>query len=333
MEYNALAIQPQLCQKSDEELLRKPSDVKGYICEQKYDGTRILPHVDDYGVKLFTRNGKNELSAQYPDITSRLKELNLPSGSIYDGELVFVDTSGNIQFQSALITHENAIARGLQPILMLFDIIRYGGDDVSELSLLNRKSLLEDTIFESNLIQLSPYTTDETRFYERFCEECDNGREGIVLKLKDSKYQENARNKSWLKFKRHDTMDCVILGMTEGTGKYKDSFGALILGTVTGNTLKVCGYCSGMTDSERERLYEQISSMDEYTYKKKFSKPIVRTVEPTLVVEVEYMELTEYMMMRHPRFVRIREDKTIEIPPDAYPTKTVHTKGLSDWGF
>ena len=334
MEYNALAIKPQLCLKADESLLKKPQEIANYICERKYDGTRILPHFDDNGIKLFTRNGKNELSKQYPEIIAAFEEIgDIPSGTIYDGELVFMNSNDEVEFQSALITRENAQQRGLRPVLILFDALRLGTYDASKEDVLSRKLSREEYIFESKHIQLAPYYTNPAYYYDYFLEECENGREGIILKDKDSAYQENARNKSWLKFKRHDTMDCVVLGITEGTGKYKDTFGALILGMVTGNSIRVCGYCSGMTDAEREELYNRIMDMDEYTYNKKFSKPTVRTIAPTIVVEVEYMEMTEYLMMRHPRFVRVRDDKTIDIPQGAYPTKTEKRPSLSEWGF
>jgi ATP-dependent DNA ligase len=87
------------------------------------------------------------------------------------------------------------------------------------------------------------------------------------------------------KWKPELTIDLVVSGFTDGAGKYVGDAGALILSTVDGYEI---AKCSGMTDDIR-------SSIDASWVGK--------------VVEVKYQTVTRYGRLRHPRFVRVREDK------------------------
>ena len=53
------------------------------------------------------------------------------------------------------------------------------------------------------------------------------GLEGIMAKRRDSRYEPGKRTGAWLKVKSRRTMDCVIIGYTEGKGDRASHFGAL----------------------------------------------------------------------------------------------------------
>ena len=100
----------------------------------------------------------------------------------------------------------------------------------------------------------------------------EQGYEGLVYKLPNK----------WYKIKKNETYDVLITGLKVGTGKYTNKLGAFE--TDRGNV------GTGLTDSQRVEYFN-----------------------PSLigaVIEVECMELTEKGMFRHPRFVRLREDKS-----------------------
>lgn len=109
--------------------------------------------------------------------------------------------------------------------------------------------------------------------------------EGFVLK---------GAVKGMLKIKKEHTGDVVIIGYTDGTGKYSGLIGALILGALNddGEMVEV-GKCSGMTDDLRREISAN---------KKKYLNSII---------EVEFMEWTG-KKLRHPRFMRLRDDKEIK---------------------
>jgi len=103
------------------------------------------------------------------------------------------------------------------------------------------------------------------------------GDEGLILR---SLYDPS----KWLKVKTKFTADVLVTDLLAGGGKYTGMLGAFI--TKYGNV------GTGLTDADRV-LYND-------------SKYIGS------LIEVEYMELTKYNKLRHPRFVRIRNDKDEE---------------------
>lgn len=87
------------------------------------------------------------------------------------------------------------------------------------------------------------------------------------------------------KWKPVHTIDLIVSGYTEGQGKYVGQAGALILRTSEGYPV---ARCSGMSDEIRDDIDD--SWIGE-------------------VVEVRYQTVTRKGRLRHPRFVRVREDK------------------------
>ena len=107
------------------------------------------------------------------------------------------------------------------------------------------------------------------------------GYEGLILRQGDT----------WLKVKPKDTSDVFITGYQGGTGKHKGKMGALLT-----NYGKVG---TGFSDNDRE-WWQMMFDLHGLTWLTK------------QLIEVEYMEMTKYNKFRHPRFVRIRDDKTEE---------------------
>jgi bifunctional non-homologous end joining protein LigD len=138
-----------------------------------------------------------------------------------------------------------------------------------------------------------------------------SGGEGVVTKKKNSLYIGESRG-YWVKVKKESTEDVVILGITRGENKRAPTFGALILGQYDKNgQMKAIGKSSGFTDQMLEKLYKTIMSMPEVKgYPGVDIKDVKRWVAPKMVIEVEYMEKTPYGILRHPRFLRMRDDKT-----------------------
>lgn len=109
----------------------------------------------------------------------------------------------------------------------------------------------------------------------------EEGYEGLILRQGDK----------WLKVKPKDTADVFITGYQGGTGKHTGKMGALLT-----NYGKVG---TGFSDNDRE-WWQMMFDLHGLTWLTK------------QLIEVEYMEMTKYNKFRHPRFVRIREDKTEE---------------------
>lgn len=84
------------------------------------------------------------------------------------------------------------------------------------------------------------------------------------------------------------TADLVILGVTEGEGKYKGQIGAISVGLMG----QEFATCSGFTDEVRRQISE---NPEAYIGK---------------VVEIQYQKMGTGGRLRHPVFVQFREDKT-----------------------
>ena len=93
----------------------------------------------------------------------------------------------------------------------------------------------------------------------------------------------------WYKLKRMKTIDLVVMGSVGGKGKYEGMLGALKCGAYDADGIlrEVC-LCSGMTDTERVN----------------FSKE-----EIGRVCEIQYQEVASLGRLRHPVFLRWRDDE------------------------
>jgi len=115
-----------------------------------------------------------------------------------------------------------------------------------------------------------------------------NGGEGVVLKRVDAPYSPDKRNYDLMKIKEEVTADLIVVGMTEGEGKYVGTLGALILEDKDFGRHSV----SGMTDQQRDEWWanpEEIKGR---------------------VVEIKAMKRLADGTYREPRFKAIRYDKT-----------------------
>lgn len=94
------------------------------------------------------------------------------------------------------------------------------------------------------------------------------------------------RTWAWMKVKEEITLDVLVTGIKEGTGKYVGMCGALICDH-KGRKIRV----SGMPDDLRALFFNK-------------PKSIVGKM-----IEVEAQEETDAGSLRHPRFKRVRDDK------------------------
>jgi bifunctional non-homologous end joining protein LigD len=140
------------------------------------------------------------------------------------------------------------------------------------------------------------------------------GLEGMVAKKLDSPYR-GGRSHRWVKVRAETTSDFVIVGFTQPK-QSRGGFGALHLATYKGPELVYTGRVgTGFSeqqlteiraDLERLRLPRPPCSGDPP------SGSVHIWVEPRLVAEVRFLELTQTGQLRHPVFVRLRDDKRPE---------------------
>ena len=103
-------------------------------------------------------------------------------------------------------------------IYYVFDILWLDGKDLTHLTLLERKLMLQSVIPEDDaVIKYSDHVEEKgTAFFELAIQK---GLEGIMAKKSDSTYTKNSRTKSWLKIKNNKQLEAIICGFTEGRKK------------------------------------------------------------------------------------------------------------------
>ena len=282
-----------------------------WVHEVKYDGYRILAKIDKDAIRLETRNG-NDWTNNLSPISSSLAELGTRS-AILDGEAVVLNEKGVSSFQRLQNLLSQA-GRG-ELVYYVFDLLYLDGWDLRGCALSERKALLE------RLLRAAPENvrySDHVRGRgpEFFAQACRHGLEGCVSKRADSPYA-GARTKDWLKIKCLQRQEFVVCGFTEPSGS-RSRFGALVLGFRDKKALRYAGRVgTGFSERTLEDVYRKLVPLE------RKSSPVkdppkganargVRWVDPRLVAEVAFGEWTDEGIVRHPRFVGLREDKPAE---------------------
>lgn len=302
----------------------KPFSDKDWIFEMKYDGYRAIAEVNKNKLNLYSRNG-NTFNASYPIVIDALKKINI--NAVLDGEIVIIDKDGKSNFQ--LLQHYTS--NNNYPIqFRVFDVLFINGKNICDIPLLERKKLLKQLLNKNNdVIKYSDHIVEKGEdFFELTVK---NDLEGIIAKKKDSLYYPGVRTNNWLKIKYHKSLEAVIAGFTEPAGNRKN-FGALILGVWNKNKLTYIGHTgSGFNTKGLEEISKLLKPLirKESPFDEKIKTNMPATwVKPVLVCEIKYTEWTKDGRLRHPIFLRLRDDKkTNEITMEAVkPLKMAFSK-------
>ena len=297
-------VSPQLATLED-----KPPAGDEWLHELKFDGYRMLCHLNPGGVRFWSRN-KKDWTHKFPHLGKAIKEFPA-SVAILDGEVVAVDSKGRASFQKL----QQAMKTGDAGFIFhVFDLIYLDGFNLTRTPLRLRKSLLE-SLFESvpakSPLRYSDHVVgDGAKFFKQACR---YGIEGIVSKLADSAY-ESTRTRTWVKVKCIKRQEFVIAGFTLSDKDFP-GFGALILGVYDKGKLIYAGRAgTGFTIKQRLELRKKLDQMVRPTspFAEKPKDPRLKRavwVTPKLVGEVAFTEWTDDGSVRHPSFQGLREDK------------------------
>ncbi len=293
------AIQPMLAT-----LVKKPFDHPDWIFEVKWDGYRAVAEIRDDGVSLYSRNLISFDKKFFPIVDSLRK---LRFDAVLDGEIVVVDDQGRPDFQ--MLQHYQDSRSGYL-LYYVFDLLYFRGHDLTDLPLLRRKEFLKKILPSTPKIRFSDHVWKEGVLFYNVAKE--KGLEGIIAKHSQSVYEAGRRSRQWLKVKTQLTQEAVIGGFTEPRGGRK-YFGALVLGVYEGDEVMYIGHVGGGFTANnlrdiREKLEPLTLEECPFTVKPETNAPVT-WVKPELVCEVALSGWTEDAVMRHPVFLRLREDK------------------------
>jgi DNA ligase D-like protein (predicted ligase) len=269
--------------------------------------------VDGGGVHLWSRNRK-PLDSAYPEIVTALGRAVRGHG-IFDGEIVAIDPATGqssfslLQRRMQLRDAIRAPATGVAVQYWVFDCLFYEGADLTALPLRDRKAALATAVRFAKPIHLTP--TWATGFERRFQATCEAGGEGLIAKRASSRYT-GGRSTEWRKLKCVATQELVIGGWTDPRGS-RERIGALLVGYFDGGRLRYAGKVgTGFDRFTLARLAAQLAPLARK--RSPFSGPApsggdVHWVAPTLVAQIGFSEWTPDGLLRHPRFLGLRDDK------------------------
>lgn len=290
-------------------LVREPPAGDQWLHELKFDGYRMLCHLNRGKVRFWSRNGK-DWTEKFPNLSKALKTFPATT-AILDGEIVVLNKQGRSSFQRLQQSMKDATAAF---VFQIFDVIYLDGYNLMKTQLKERKAVLEE-LFASAKARGPLHYSDhvEGNGPKFFKQACEYGMEGIVSKLADSPY-ESRRNENWLKTKCIKRQEFVIAGYTPSKKGFP-GFGSLILGVYDKGKLIYAGRVgTGFSIKQRLELQKKLDRISQATmpFSVKPEYPGLRDAhwaKPQLVGEVEFTEWTDEGSIRHPSFQGLREDK------------------------
>lgn len=289
-----------------------------WVYEPKLDGVRALIYVSGGTVRIYSRNQK-PLNDAYPELVEALSDA-VGGDAVLDGEIVAFDPERGVtsfaRLQQRMQLRDPVRARRSQVAvhLYIFDCMHYAGLDLTGLPLLERKAALKDIVRYADPIRFTPFETTGAATMLR--KACDQGEEGIIAKRADARYV-SARSADWLKIKCLRRQELVIGGYTAPQGA-RERLGALLVGHYdpspgSGQALHYAGKVgTGYDRRTLELLHERLAPLHRATSPFSdgpISRGNIQWVTPKLVAEIGFSEWTSAGMLRHPRFIGLREDK------------------------
>lgn len=298
----ALFLSPMLAK-----LTEKPFNDDDWVFENKYDGYRTIAVINPADVRLFSRN-ELPFDKDFKPIAESLKKLK--HTAVLDGEVVVENAKGRSDFQLL----QNYIKQGKGKLkYYVFDLLSIDGNDITHLSLLERKELLQLLLKKqrlSNILYSEHVVGKSNALWNKAIK---NKSEGIIAKKADSIYGTGQRNGDWLKIKLSRQEEAIIIGITAPKNS-RSHFGALLLGQYQDGELHYIGKCgTGFTEASLTDLYTTfqpyLTNVSPLTEKPKMPDKIF-WMKPHFVAQVKYTEWTQDRHLRHPVFLGLRKDKS-----------------------
>ncbi|MFW6027814.1 MAG: DNA ligase D, partial [bacterium] len=294
-------VPPQLATLRD-----RPPAGEEWLHEVKFDGYRIQALVADGKVRLMSRNRK-DWTEHYPALARALERLDVHS-AVIDGELIAVDGHGGGDFGKL----QQAAGKSGAPLLYYaFDLLYLDGEDLHQERLADRKRRLNrildrvgDPVRYCDHIQGSGRRVIE--------QACGMNLEGIISKNANSPYR-SGRGTAWIKVKCINRDEFVIGGYRK-SGKRGRPFASLLLGEYSGERLVYRGRVgTGFSERTMDRLASRMKPLERestpFQDPPRDARKDAVWLEPELVAQIGYWELTADGHLRHPVFLGLREDK------------------------
>lgn len=308
------------------------NDADDWAYEIKWDGMRAIVQIEDGDHRIWSSN-EIDATARFPELKAVVTSTGARSVTL-DGEIVAFDERGNPSFQ--LLQSRIHVDRKADPAvraqqtpvtLVVFDLLRIDGNELISLPWSTRRRALEQLVEPGPHWQVASVADDGHALLAAVAE---RKLEGVVAKRRDSVYQPGRRSPLWRKIKLRTHDEFVVGGWTEGERSRAGSIGALLIGFYDedGDLCYAGRVGSGLSESSIRELTDLFAAQP--SPGNPFAKGVIppadvrraHWVEPTVVVEVAYADITRDGKPRHPSYLGRRIDKAARDvgPPSSTPS-------------
>lgn len=279
--------------------------VKGeFMLTKKEDGTRLIVIKENGVVKAFTRQGKEV--EDIVELFEEIESLNIDD-VVFDGELLSDNEenldSADLFRKTRSIVSKDGEKKGLNYIL--FDLVDLEGfkKGIDKTPCRDRKNKLKKLLEESNCKRLKIVKEyyigkDKSVIKPLLDKVVSEGSEGLILNVLDAPYS-CKRSYEILKLKKFHSADVECIGLTEGTGKYKDAIGSIKVRFLYEGKYYETNVGTGISDDERFYYWE---NQNEIIGK---------------IIQIDYFEISnnknnDEINLRFASFKGVRNDKNEE---------------------
>jgi bifunctional non-homologous end joining protein LigD len=287
-----------------------------WLHEVKWDGVRVLVDVRDGAVRMTSRND-NDVTPAWPELSDP------PLGTrdlLVDGEVIALNVHGVPDFRVLQhrmhVRNAREVARLVKSVpatLMVFDLLRLDGEDLTGRPLEERRALLEELPLGDSTWQVPAAYDDGDMLFDATLQQ---GLEGVVSKRRTSRYRFDQRSEDWRKLAHRHRGSFVVGGWRPQVGT-PDRLAALLVGEMTPDGLRYRGRVgSGIAGATSSRLAALLAPLAADA--SPFADEVPRVdaagtfwVEPRVVVDVDTHGLG-YERLRQPSFQGVRHDLSPE---------------------
>jgi DNA ligase-1 len=291
--------------------------------EWKWDGIRAQLIRRNGEIFLWSR-GEELVTDRYPEVAQAAAAL--PDGIVVDGELLpWVDGQvapfAQLQRRIGRRTIGPKLLREIPVVMLLYDLIEFGGEDWRARPLMERRAKLEAVVAPlpetaARAFPLSPVVRADSWEELMTLRAESRGRrvEGLMLKRLDSPFRVGRHKGDWWKWKVEPFMvDAVMVYAQRGHGKRASLYTDYTFAVWSDSELTPFAKAySGLTDAEIRQVDRFIRDNTIETFGP------VRRVKPELVFELGFEGIQKSsrhksgFAVRFPRILRWRMDKTPE---------------------
>jgi DNA ligase-1 len=294
--------------------------------EWKLDGARVQVHKAGDAVRVYTRN-LNDVSERVPEIVEIVRASSAES-LILDGEAIALRADGSpLSFQLTMRRfgrklEVDAMRAELPLSVFFFDCLLRDGEPLVDRPAAERFSALEASVPRETLIPR--LVTGEAAAAAAFFDDTlRRGHEGVVAKALDARYESGRRGAGWIKVKRANTLDLVVLAAEWGHGRRSGWLSNLHLGACdpdSGGFVMLGKTFKGLTDEmlrwQTEEFPKHETHRDGWTV----------YLKPQIVVEIAFNEIQESSQYEGGlalRFARVKGYRPDKRPDEADTIETV----------